>query len=405
MNQEQKTACIAFADGCPRALADAARVAEFLKANGWRMTNDFGKASLTLINTCGGMSSQEEKCIGLIDIASRKMKKGARLVLFGCLTGISGERLSRRYDAELIPPIHMDRLDGLIDAKVRFDEIKPPNSLDEYRIQFDSCYNWLEKARVKLGLLRFYPYKLKAKFIPQAEPLSESYGAVADIKVVSGCMGRCSYCAIRFGEGPLRSKPMDEIIEEFRSSLAAGYKTIRLIGGDVGGYGRDNGSDVCALLGGLFDVQGDYKVFWDDFNPEWLIADYPELRKLLSENVHKVAHAGFPIQSGSNRILDLMKREYTGDEVRWHMSDLKAAAPGLKLTSHAMIGFPTESDADFQDTLDLLVDLDFSQVDVYKYGDRPRTEASAMPDKVPEKVKNQRIWRMCKALPNTCMIG
>lgn len=400
-----KTACIAFGDGCPRGMMDAALVVEYFRENGWAVTNSFADASLVLISTCGGVDFAEERCMKLVGIASRKMKKDARLVLFGCLPGISGERLRGAFDAEMLTPSSIGRLDEITGARVPLAAIKSPNVMEPYKEQFDSCYSWLERNLVNLQLLRHYPFKLKARFMPHVNALSCSYGTVADIKITYGCMGKCSYCAIRFGEGPLVSKPMDTVLAEFRVGLAAGHGTFRLIGGDVGAYGQDGGPDITVLLGEMFSHPGDYKIIWDDFNPEWLIRCYPGLKKVFTENAGRIGYAGFPLQTGNQRILGLMNREYTVKDAMWHIADLKKAAPGLKVTTHAIIGFPTETEEEYGDTLDMIRELAFTQVAAFKYCDRPNTEACRMDGKLPERVKDKRLWRMCRAFPDACVIG
>jgi tRNA A37 methylthiotransferase MiaB len=400
-----KTACIAFADGCPRGVMDAALVVEYFRENGWTVTTSFSDASMVLISTCGGVDFAEDRCMKLVEIASRKMRKSARLVLFGCLPGISGDRLRDAFGAELVTPSALGRLDGIIGARVPLAEIKSPNVMEPYIEQFDSCYSWFERNYVNLRLLGRYPFKLKARFMPHVKALSCSYSSIADIKVTYGCMGKCTYCAIRFGEGPLSSKPLLTVLDEFRAGLAEGRRTFRLIGGDVGAYGQDAGSDITVLLDAMLEHPGDYKIVWDDFNPEWLIRHYTGLRRIFAENADRIGYAGFPVQTGNQRILGLMNRDYTVKDAKWHIAGLKKAAPGLKITTHAIIGFPSETEEEFEDTLSMLGELSFTQVAAFKYCDRPNTEASGMPGKLPEKVKDKRLWRMSRMFPKACVIG
>ena len=210
------------------------------------------------------------------------------------------------------------------------------------------------------------------------------------IRIARGCAEECTYCAIRFATGLLRSKSPQDILTEFDAGLKQGYKRFELVADDIGPYGQDIGTDCVELLKCLFDRPQDFQLVLTDVNPRYMIRYKSRIIDLLRANRDRVQLLRVPIQSGSDRILELMRRKYTSAEVVDCLGCLRQAAAAIPLDTHVLIGFPGETDQDFQQTLDLLKAVRFDSIQVYRYADRPKTLASTMPDKVPEKTIDQR---------------
>jgi tRNA A37 methylthiotransferase MiaB len=187
------------------------------------------------------------------------------------------------------------------------------------------------------------------------------------------------------------SHPEEQIVEKLKAGLKKNYKKFALIAGDIGCYGLDINKDLTSLLTKLFQVDGKYKILLLDLNPRWLVKYYLELLQILKSNFGKVARIIIPIQSGSNRILKLMNRHYQLEEVETCILNLKKNIPEIILDTHIMVGFPGETDEDFNKTLNLIRKIKFSKVEVYPYQDRPNTKASNLPHKIPEEVIKKRI--------------
>ena len=177
------------------------------------------------------------------------------------------------------------------------------------------------------------------------------------IKVSTGCPNACSYCAVKISRGELRSKPIDRIVEEFEEGLARGYKEFALLGTDVGAYGRDQGATLVDLLRELVKSKGDYEIRVRNIQPRFLMEMMPELREILRSG--KISYLSSAAQSGNNRILGLMRRGYRIEDYKEAILTLRREFPRLKIRTQIMVGFPGETEEEFQDTLRLLDEVSF----------------------------------------------
>ncbi len=396
-----KTVCFAFANGCPRSLVNMSLLVEFFKANGWAVTTRLSDASMVVFACCAFDLYNEETSFGFLKIAMGKISKDARMVVFGCLPGINKARLLNEYNVTAVPPTAIANFDELIDAKVKLSEIKEPHLLAGYEEQFGKCFNVFERALVKSRLIGKHKTKVLAQVFKRKDsghPLSGMHD-IYEIKIAKGCLGTCSYCAIKNAVGPLRSKPLDKVLDMFNGGLLSGHRIIRYIAEDVGAYGQDIQSNVVELLRPTFATGEDFKLIWDDFSPNWLVQYYPELSELITKNRERIACLGFPMQSGSDEVLKRMDRGYSAGAVKDCLQGLRKAVPDLQLTTHVLIGFPGETDSDFNATLKFLKEINFSHIQAYKYADRPNTPSARFPDKVPEAAKSARVREFKKWFP------
>lgn len=204
------------------------------------------------------------------------------------------------------------------------------------------------------------------------------------IKVSTGCAGNCSYCSIKLARGDVISKPIPDIVEEFRRGRAQGYRDFALLGTDLGDYGKDRGEDLMQLLESLVREEGDFILRLRNVNPRCLIPSAARLGKLLQSG--KINYILSPVQSGSDRILDLMGRGYHVGDYLEAVRTLRKAYPRLFLKTQLIVGFPGETDGDFEKTKVLLKNAVFDYVDVYAFTPRPMTRAASFPDRVPDPV-------------------
>jgi tRNA A37 methylthiotransferase MiaB len=210
-----------------------------------------------------------------------------------------------------------------------------------------------------------------------------------------GCLGNCSYCGVRFAVGKLKSKPLDAVLTEFSRGIERGYKDFSVIGDDVGGYGQDCGStfsELIAALQGSMDKTkstADFKLHIEEINPRWINKYGDDLIKLFSSrNVKSIL---CPIQSGNNRILSLMNRNDDIDKLMGILNVIRRNNLGLELNTQIIIGFPTETEAEFDDSLKKLTKVSFNSVTLFPYDDKENTKSYEMHPKVPESVKQDRI--------------
>jgi MiaB/RimO family radical SAM methylthiotransferase len=211
------------------------------------------------------------------------------------------------------------------------------------------------------------------------------------MRISRGCLGNCAYCSIKLAHGRLRSKPVEQIQKDFKTGLIKGYKTFKLIGQDIGCYGIDINTTIVEILKIFFNLPGENKIVITDFHPQWLIKYYNQLEPLIIANHEKILSLRIPIESGSNTILTRMRRHYKIEEAKRCISTLKEKIPNLKIYTHIIVGFPGETDEDFQQTLNLLKEIQFSSVGAFAYSDRSMTESFNMKEKIPSEVIQQRM--------------
>jgi tRNA A37 methylthiotransferase MiaB len=376
---------------------DVARLIKYLRVNDWSVSKDIDEADMILLGACGLDKYNEDKSMKYLSIINKK-KHNANLIVIGCLPGTSEERINENFNVVTIPPRDLEKMDKIINATTCLHQTESDNIIKDNLDTLRGNLSFLDTLFVNTHLGIKYPHRiLNRLFLGKAPtPISRRYDNVFYINIARGCMGECRYCAIKFAYGPLISKPLDNIVNEFRTGLEKGYGTFKLIAGDVGSYGQDIGTNIVELLRYLFEHKGKYKLIWDDFNPRWLIKYFPELSEIIRTNNRKIGYVGFPVQSGSEKILQLMRRGHTAEDAKKCFIALQQASPRLDMITHVIVGFPGEEDGDLAETIRFLQDVSFKEIHVFPYSDRPNTHSEKLLEKVPEKVKYKRAWKIRK---------
>lgn len=389
-----KSVCVAFALGCPRAEADTARLCEYIRANGWPIAATVEEADVVLVMTCGFNADYEEISVSLLESAERRRKAVSQLIIVGCLAGIGEERLQRTFDAVTVPPKRASELDAILGAAAPLESVPDPGGeLEPYIARTSRHFTDAERhpgdskatARVRDLLVRS---GARERWLRRRGNNDQGYlgpnTRVCSIRVAAGCAGECTYCAIRLAAGSLHSKPLATVLAEFDAGLARGYKEFKLIAGDLGCYGQDQGTNVAELLTAVMARPGDFKLTLLDFHPRYLIEYQDTLVDLLASHRTRIRSILLPMQSGSERILTMMRRGHAAADAERALRALRTACPDTRLATHILVGFPGETERDFEDTLHILRVTRFNSVCVYDYQDRPQTDASRMPNKVPQ---------------------
>ena len=205
------------------------------------------------------------------------------------------------------------------------------------------------------------------------------------VHISRGCVGKCSYCAIKVAKGNLKSRPISDIVKDFTQCVELGARTIYLETEDLGCYGLDIQKTVIQLLRAIFAVKGNYRVILHDFNPQWLLRYFSELFEIIADNKNKIALITIPVQSASNRILSLMNRPYEIEPVQECISQLIRMFPRLEIRLHILVGFPGETEEDFRKTLAFLRWVNqYKRVEVWyaPYSERKVILAAQLPGKL-----------------------
>ena len=362
---------------CPRRFLDAGRTYEYLVANGLKPVSE-EEADLIIIYTCGGFNDWETRSIRAAREASEK--KGD-VIISGCLNQINPDAFEG-IDVTHLRHSEMPKLDKVLGAKVRFRDVPKVHKVRGVHV-LNTKTRWQRRLSEFEPSMRYVKTVLKRLTKKKLKPAYK-------LEIARGCLGNCTYCAIKFAMGKLRSRKISDIRSEFERAVKS-HERVELIAGDIGCYGIDIGTSLPALLKELFSVKGDYKLILTDLNPTFFVRYEKELIPLLIKEQDKIESIMIPVQSGSDRILKKMKRMYGIADVRKGLLKLKRDAPGIRLETHLLIGFPGETEHDLLLSKEFVEEIGFDGNFFYSYDDRPRTEAYDMHPKVPEDIKKRRM--------------
>ncbi len=374
---------ICFQKECFRRGLDASRLFNYLDANGRKPAGQLSKADLIVIFTCGGFDIYEQRCIKTIKRALSQKKPDAKIIVSGCLLKINPGPIEAFGGITMMAVTELHMLNDLIEADILYADIPEATALAKIADidDYSKLHKLIQRFRFSKHFVRslFHLVQKKlAKFRKSRRALSSG---IFKIKVAEGCLGECTYCAIKLASGELASKPLEEVLKEFRHGLDHGYKRFEFVSLDLGCYGLDIETDVASLLQTVFDEKQDFKLIINDLNVQWLIRN-ERLLPVLIENRNRIEHIKIPIQSGSNKILKRMNRFYTIEEVHTVLNKIRQRMPDTNIHTHFLIGFPGEKEEDFLATSRLLDDFGFDKIDVFCYQDRPGVKSSGFSDKI-----------------------
>lgn len=348
---------------------DSGRMASQLVRMGYALTDDVNEAELVLINTCSVRENPENKVFSLLGRLSRLKRKRPNLVIgvAGCVAQQEGEKILERVDAVdmVFGPDAIFQLQKMVEAV-----------LDGNRVLNTQ---WLPRDK-----------KIQ-NFIPESEL---AFGTVANCKgliaITKGCDNFCSFCIVPLTRGRLVSRDKASILEEAKQLIADGAKELQLLGQNVNSY-RAAHSDFHDLLKSVADLNGLNRLRFTSPHPnDWdnrlsdLMADHP----VICNHIH------LPFQSGADQILDKMRRGHRASEYLEKIEYLKAKIPTISITTDVIVGFPGETETDFQATLSIIESVRFSLIYAFKYSERPGTRAVSYEDDVPREVKEERLARL-----------
>jgi len=352
--------------GCQMNEYDSARMVDVLReTQGLEPTSDPGEADVVLLNTCSVREKAQEKVFSHLGQwrLLKQRKPGLVIGVGGCVASQEGEALLTRapFVDLVFGPQTIHRLPEMIAGLRRSG-----------RPQVDVSFPEIEKF--------------------DRLPAPRAGGATAFVSVMEGCSKYCSFCVVPYTRGEEMSRPFAQVMSEVESLAAQGVREVTLLGQNVNAYrgAMDDGTecDLATLVRFVARVAGIERIRFTTSHPveftDALIEAYAEVPQLAS-------YLHLPVQSGSDRILSLMKRGYTALEYKQKVRRLREARPGISLSSDFIVGFPGETDRDFERTLELIADVGFDQSFSFIYSRRPGTPAAALPDDVPREAKQQRL--------------
>ncbi len=363
--------------GCQMNEYDSNRMADLLgDSHGYVLTTDPAEADILLMNTCSIREKAQEKVFSELGRWRKLKDQNPDLIIGvgGCVASQEGEGIQKRapYVDMVFGPQTLHRLPQML------------NQHNEHKAD--------RTTNQKISLVDIsFPEIEKFDFLP--EPKVEGFKAF--VSIMEGCSKYCSFCVVPYTRGEEVSRPLDDVIAEIISLAAQGVREVTLLGQNVNGYRGDmHDGGICNfadLLRLVAKIEGIGRIRYTTSHPlefsDELINVYAELPQLVS-------HLHLPVQSGSNPVLAAMKRNHTIDVYIDKIKKLRAVRPDIHLSSDFIIGFPAEGDAEFEDTLQFIKDLDFDHSYSFIYSKRPGTPAAELPDHTPEDVKKERLARV-----------
>ncbi len=345
---------------------DSARMADLLgESHQMELTDDEGEADVILLNTCSIREKAQEKVFHQLGRWKKLKQKNPDLVIGvgGCVASQEGANLRKRAP-------HVDMVFGPQTLH------RVPSMLDSQRADHISVVDVT------------FPEIEKFDHLPK--PSSD--GATAFVSIMEGCSKYCSFCVVPYTRGEEVSRPFESVMDEVIHLAEQGVREVNLLGQNVNAYRGENALgdeiDLAELIGCVAAVDGIDRIRFTTSHPvefsDSLIEAYGEIPELVS-------HLHLPVQSGSDRILSAMKRGHTAEEYIAKMERIRALRPDISFSSDFIIGFPGETEADFEATMDLIHRIGFDASFSFVYSARPGTPAASLDDDTPEAIKKQRL--------------
>lgn len=354
--------------GCQMNEHDSAQMAGILSGMAYNMTEDLSVADLVLVNTCSIRQKAEAKAYSLLGRLKKFKEKrpDLKIVVTGCVAQQEGQRLFQRvpYLNLVIGPRGIPRLSELLAET--------------------------EKSGERIAYTELTP----SAECPDALPWSGRGKTVsAYVSIMTGCNNFCSYCIVPYVRGREFSRRREDILREVNGLVEQGVKEITLLGQNVNSYGLhgEAGCSFADLVRRIGQIEGLERLRFTTSHPKDISNDLIDCFgsvKPLCKHIH------LPVQSGSDRMLKKMNRKYTREEYLEKVAKLRQVCPDVGLTTDFIVGFPGESESDFEDTLDMMRRIGFAGAFAFKYSDRSPARAVAFKDKVSESLKQERLSRL-----------
>ena len=358
--------------GCPKNLVDSETMLGLIHEEKYEITNDPSEAEIIIVNTCGFIESAKEESINTILQMAEYKKSGSckYIIVTGCL--------SQRYAEELFS--ELPEADAIAGVEV-YDEI---GSIIK-RVMNGERFIMLERSKPDVI------YTSKETFLPRILT-TPSYTAY--LKIAEGCDNCCSYCAIPKIRGPYRSKPMEQVLKEAKALADNGVKELIVVAQDTTRYGEDLPGGKLLLADLLKELNKIESLKWirvmycypNNFTDE-LIETFASLAKVCK-------YVDLPLQLASNRLLASMNRYDTREEVETLLAKLRKRIPGIVIRTTFIVGFPGETDADFEELKEFVEQQRFENAGVFAYSQEEGTVAGAMPNQIPDEIKQERYHEL-----------
>ncbi len=353
--------------GCQMNLHESEKLAGILESFGYVKTDNETDADIVVFNTCCIRENAEKKAEGNIGALKKlkREKKNMIIAVGGCMTQQKG------YAEKLVKEFPF------------IDIVFGTHNLEDFA-EF-----LVEKKQMGKHVVAVSEKEGK---IIEGTPKTRSSFPNGWVNITYGCNNFCTYCIVPYVRGRERSRSPEAILSECKELISAGYKEITLLGQNVNSYGHDLGNvDFAELIKQVSALDGDFRLRFMTNHPKDLTED---LVRAIAESDKTTRSVHLPVQAGSDRILKLMNRHYTRAEYLDKIAILRKYMPDIAITTDIMVGFPTESEEDFNDTVSLVEEVKFAGAFTFVYSPRSGTPAAKMAGQIPEEVSKKRIMKL-----------
>lgn len=354
--------------GCQMNVHESEKLAYICEKMGYVLTDKREDADLIIFNTCAIREGAEDRVFGNVGALKKLKKKRPNVIIAvcGCMTQ---KEQTANYILKTFP--FVDIVIGTFNL---------PN--------FEYYINAVKKGRQLELLNEGDP--------DESVPYKRTSGENAWVNIMQGCNNFCTYCIVPYVRGREKSRSEENILKEIREIVSEGkYKKITLLGQNVNSYGNDlkTGENFARLLKKICEIDGDFKLTFMTSHPKDLTSEVIDV--IASEDkILKDIH--LPAQSGNNRILKLMNRKYTCEKYLSIIKEIREKIPDARITSDFIVGFPTETEEEFEDTMKLVKEVKFDGIFAFMYSPREGTVAAQMEGQIDEKVKRKRVNALLK---------
>lgn len=357
--------------GCPKNEVDSDGIEMTLRQAEYRQTEQPDDADVLIVNTCGFLAAAKEESIGVLDALAQQKRAGQILVAAGCLAQRNGDEVLQRVAG----------VDGLLGTRRWMDVVELVR-----RIRSDG------EGR---SMQRYSLLGDPADDFAGAVPRPPVQGGSAYLKISDGCNAPCAFCTIPSFKGKLRSRPLDAVVDEANGLVSAGAKELVIVAQDTTDYGRDRGepNSLPRLLSAICNRTS------EDLRWVRLMYAYPghvsdELIEVMATQPKIVPYLDMPLQHGDPRTLRRMRRPSRISMVHEHVQKLRAAMPDIALRTTFIVGYPGETEEEFQGLLDFVEEIEFDKVGAFPFSPEPGTPSASLPDPIPAELQDERYARL-----------
>jgi tRNA A37 methylthiotransferase MiaB len=381
-------------NGCNRRLLDADRVKRYFLLNGWKITESPREADY---NFFFASALNRVRIDESFDIVNRLTRFPGETIVLGCLMEVAPTEFRERWKGKFLAIKDMNEFDSFFPGfEVKYRDVPPGNTpANSGNIYKNVSPDVFIRQRLALAM---NPVKVGEKLYSYLHRQQKENYDTTFIWVSNGCPNKCSFCAERKVIGELQSRPLKDIVVEYGKMLEEGRRTFEFIGDDVGSYGLDISSSFPELIEELNKRDAAYNVHWviKHLHPKFIIKYQDDIIDIARSG--KVKEIICCFQTGSNRLLELMNRQHTIEEVIITLKRFRQALPEIKLATNIIVGFPTETQEEFNQTLAVFDEVYFDRVHMIKYYDAEGSDSHELNPKISDDSIARRIKHAKKFL-------